>query len=56
VKSVSESVAQTKQLGGKVLIEPKPELFHGKVAVITDPTGAAVGLLEWTGALTKGGG
>ena len=56
VKSVSESVAQARQLGGKVLIEPKPDLFQGKVAVIADPTGAAIGLLEWTGALTKGGG
>ena len=55
VKNVGESVAQAKQLGGKALIEPKPELLDGKVAVIADPTGAAIGILEWSGELVKGG-
>jgi len=54
VKNVGESVAQAKQLGGKALIEPKPELFGGKVAVIADPTGAAIGLLEWSDELLHG--
>lgn len=47
VKSVAESVASAKQLGGKILIEPQPELLQGRVAVVADPTGAAIGLLEW---------
>jgi len=55
VLHVSESVAKAKQLGGKVLIEPKAELFDGKVALIADPTGAAIGLLEWSAELAKGG-
>lgn len=55
VKNVSESVALAKQLGGKVLIEPKPEVFHGKVAVIADPTGAAIGIMEWQAEMLKGG-
>jgi predicted enzyme related to lactoylglutathione lyase len=55
VKSVGESVAQAKRLGGKVLIEPKPEIIAGRAAVISDPTGAAIGLLEWSDALMKGG-
>ena len=54
VKNVVESVGQARQLGGKALLEPKPELFGGKVAVIADPTGAAIGLLEWSGNLLKG--
>jgi uncharacterized protein len=54
VRNVSESVAKAKQLGGKGLIEPKPELFDGKVALISDPTGAAIGLLEWSAELAKG--
>lgn len=54
VKKVSETVAQAGQLGGRVLIEPKPGLFDGKVAVIADPTGAAIGLLEWSAELLKG--
>jgi len=55
VRSVTESVAKAKQLGGKALIEPKPELLDGKVAVIADPTGAAIGILEWSEALAKRG-
>ncbi len=54
VLNVSESVARAKQLGGKVLVEPKPELFDGKVALIEDPTGAAIGLLEWSVESAKG--
>ena len=55
VKSVSETVGKAKQLGGSVLIEPKPEVFEGKIAVIADPTGAAVGVMEWAPDLMKGG-
>ena len=55
VQSVTASVAKAKQLGGKALIEPKPELLDGKVAVIADPTGAAIGILEWSGESVKGG-
>lgn len=55
VKDVNETVAKAKQLGGKVLIEANPDLFGGKVAVLADPTGAAVGVLEWQAGLGKGG-
>lgn len=54
VKSVGESVAQAKQLGGSVLLEPKPDFLDGKVAIVADPTGAAIGLLEWSDDLLKG--
>ena len=55
VKNAGESVAQAKQLGGRVLIDPRPELFKGKAAVIADPTGATIGLLEWPEGLETGG-
>jgi predicted enzyme related to lactoylglutathione lyase len=55
VKNVGDTVAQAKQLGGKVLIEPKPELLNGKVAVIADPTGASIGIMEWPEGIEKGG-
>jgi len=55
VKNVGEAVALAKQLGGRTLIEPKPERFDGKVAVVADPTGAAIGLLEWSAETLKGG-
>ncbi len=55
VRNVGESLTKAKQLGGKGLVEPKPELFDGKVALIADPTGAAIGLLEWSAESAKGG-
>jgi predicted enzyme related to lactoylglutathione lyase len=55
VKSLTDSVALAKQLGGKVLVEPKAELLNGKVAVVADPTGGAVGVMEWQEGLLKGG-
>lgn len=55
VRNLSESVAQARQLGGKVLIEPRPELLDGKVAVLADPTGAGIGVMEWHQESLKGG-
>ena len=47
VASIVDAVARAQQLGGKVLVAPRPDLADGKVAVIADPTGAAIGILEW---------
>ena len=55
VSSVSESIAKAKELGGRVLIPPRPDLFDGRVAVIADPTGAAIGIMEWSHDEAKGG-
>ena len=55
VQSVSETVARARNAGGSVLIEPKPDVFAGKIAVLADPTGAAVGVMEWQPDLMKGG-
>jgi predicted enzyme related to lactoylglutathione lyase len=54
VENVGKSLALAKQSGGTVLVEPIAKLMDGKVAVIADPTGAAVGIMEWPEALTKG--
>lgn len=54
VKNVSETLAKAKQLGGSVLIDPSPEMLQGGVAVIADPTGAAIGVMEWRPELMKG--
>jgi uncharacterized protein len=53
VKNIGESVAKAKNLGGRVLVEPDPARFAGKVAVVADPTGAAIGLLEWSPEMLK---
>lgn len=55
VTTITASVTQAEQLGGKVLLAPKAELFKGKIAVIVDPTGAAIGLLEWDTTSKTGG-
>ena len=55
VKNVSETITLAKQLGGKVLVEPRPEVLEGKIAIIADPTDAAIGIMEWRPDLMKGG-
>jgi uncharacterized protein len=54
VRRIGETVAVAIQSGGRVLLEPNVEIKDGKVAVIADPTGAALGLLEWDGTPTEG--
>jgi predicted enzyme related to lactoylglutathione lyase len=55
VKNVGEAIRQARDLGAKTLIEPRSEVLDGKVAVIADPTGAAIGIMEWPEGLAKGG-
>ena len=55
VNSLSQCVAQATQFGGKVVLPPNASLFNGKLAVIADPTGAAVGVMEWSQEAAKGG-
>ena len=55
VKNVPETCEKATEFGGKVLIAPSPQLYQNHVAVIADPTGAAVGLLEWDEQVLKGG-
>ena len=41
------------ELGGRIVVEPRPDRHGGRIAVITDPQGAHVGLMEWSNAETK---
>jgi uncharacterized protein len=47
VESIVDAVAKAQLLGGKVLVAPRPDLSDGQVAVLADPTGAAIGILQW---------
>ncbi|MGQ0578245.1 MAG: VOC family protein [Betaproteobacteria bacterium] len=47
VADVRKASASAEQLGGRVLLAAKPSLYQGRVAVIADPSGAPVGLLQW---------
>ena len=46
VASADASAAKAKELGGKVMVEPFDVLDAGRMAVISDPTGAALSLWE----------
>ena len=48
VTDIATAAAKATQLGGRVLVEPRRDRHGGRVALIADPTGARVGLLEWT--------
>lgn len=47
VDNVAATIAKAQQLGGAVLVTPRPDLFAGRAAVIADPSGGAVGIMEW---------
>jgi len=53
---VEDTVKMTEKvvaLGGRVLVEPRIDRHGGKVAVVTDPSGALFGLLEWPDTESK---
>jgi predicted enzyme related to lactoylglutathione lyase len=47
VEDPAAMAAKAVSLGGKVLIEPRPDVRKGTLAVVSDPTGAALALQEW---------
>lgn len=54
VSSVANSVATAQALGGRVLIEPHLDRHGGLMAVIADPAGAPIGVLEWNDSGSQG--
>jgi predicted enzyme related to lactoylglutathione lyase len=55
VADAASTVALARQLGGRVLVPPRPDLFDGKVALIADPSGGVFGVLQWDAVETGGG-
>jgi hypothetical protein len=47
VTDVAMSVAKAVELGGRVIAAPRADLLDGRLAVVTDPGGALLGLMEW---------
>ena len=47
VKDVLKTVAIVSRAGGKIVVDPSPEIRGGKVAVFVDPQGAVVAVVEW---------
>ncbi|HTV97335.1 MAG TPA: VOC family protein [Steroidobacteraceae bacterium] len=50
VADAKQAAARAVTLGGRILVEPHLDRHGGQVAVIADPYGAPVGLMEWTAA------
>jgi predicted enzyme related to lactoylglutathione lyase len=53
VDSTANAAAKAVALGGRVLVEPHVDRHGGMVAVVADPAGAPIGLMEWTDADSK---
>jgi predicted enzyme related to lactoylglutathione lyase len=47
VESLAQSLTVAQQLGGRIAVMPRPDLFEGRMSVVADPNGALVGLLQW---------
>lgn len=47
VEDVSATVAQVRELGGVVLVEPQDDRRGGTAAIVADPTGAAFVVQKW---------
>jgi len=47
VEGVPETLDRVRRANGKVVVEPRPDLLDGKLAVIADPNGGVVGIVDW---------
>lgn len=53
VVDTADAAAKAEALGGRVLVEPRIDRHGGRVAVVADPAGAPIGLMEWTDTDSK---
>ncbi len=54
VAQVAPLVQRAQSLGARVLVAPRMDRHGGELAVIADPSGAPLGLLEWSNARRPG--
>lgn len=55
VADVNATVSRAVALGGRVILAPRADMRNGTVAIIADPTGAALTIQQWDGPLTSVG-
>lgn len=48
VNDVAGTLKKVNDAGGKVLVEPRADLLDGELAVIADPNGGVLGVVNWT--------
>lgn len=46
IENVMEAINKVTLLGGTVVMQPDPAVFGGKLAVVADPTGAVLGIVQ----------
>jgi predicted enzyme related to lactoylglutathione lyase len=54
VSDVPHAADAAKTLGGRVVVEPHQDLHGGTVALLADPSGAAIGVMDWTQTTPQG--
>ena len=47
VADAAAAAKKAEALGGRILVAPKPEVRNGTLAIVTDPSGAALALQKW---------
>ncbi|MDR3682939.1 MAG: VOC family protein [Geothrix sp.] len=55
VADTSAAAAKAVGLGGRILVKPHLDRHGGRAAVVADPAGAPIGLMEWSDSDSKGG-
>ncbi|HEV2227330.1 MAG TPA: VOC family protein [Steroidobacteraceae bacterium] len=54
VASAADTAARAGAVGGRVLVEPHADRHGGLVALLADPAGALIGVMEWNAATDAG--
>jgi len=49
VDDVAGTLQRATAAGGRVLLQPRPDLLNGNLAVIADPRGGVFGVVRWSG-------
>ena len=47
VNDVAATLKRARDAGGKVVVAPRPQLLNGNLAVISDPQGGVIGIVDW---------
>jgi len=47
VSDVAGAVSRARQAGGRVVLAPRADLLDGNVAIVADPSGGVIGVVNW---------
>jgi predicted enzyme related to lactoylglutathione lyase len=55
VEDVRATLGKVTAAGGSVLVEPRPDVLDGNLAVVADPRGGVLGIVNWQGGADDAG-